>query len=131
MKFYLSHSIRGKYGKDATFTQMKENCDRVLLVAAEIREALPSVKLYVPAEHEDFVALAYREKYLNEQQILEIDCKIIDTLDGVIVYAPHDDPMQGGRAVEYEHAKATSKPVLIFERVEAAMSWLAHQILRA
>ena len=131
MRYYLSHSIRGKYGKNATPSQVKENCDRAIALADHIREAVPAAELYVPALHEDFVGIAYADKYLTEQQILEIDCKIIDKCDGVIIYCPPGDPMQGGRAVEYEHAIATSKPVVIFEEVEAAIDWLTHQIMRS
>ena len=131
MRYYLSHSIRGKYGKDATPSQMKENCDRVVLIAKFIRRTVPAAELYVPAEHEDFVSIAYRDKYLTEQQILEIDCKIIDNCDGVIVFCPPDDPINGGRKVEYDHAVATNKPVLIFEASGQAVSWLTKQLLRA
>lgn len=130
MKVYLSHSIRGKYGKDATPSQMKANCDRVLKVAEEISAVLPSVELYIPAEHEDFVSIAYRDKYLNEQQILEIDCKIIDGCNGVIIYCPPDDPINGGRTIEREHAIATSKPLLIFQASGEAINWLTQQIMR-
>lgn len=126
MRYYLSHSIRGKYGKDATPTQMKENCDRVLEMARELRENAPRAEFYIPAEHEDFVNIAYRDKYLTEKQVLEIDCKIIDNCDGVIVYCPPDDPMCGGRTVEYKHAIATNKPVVIFEHVKDALNWIAH-----
>ena len=131
MRFYLSHSIRGKYGKDATPTQMKENCDRIITIARMIRESIPAVDLYVPALHEDFVGIAYKDKYLTEKQILDIDCKIIDTCDGVIVYCPPDDPIQGGRQVEWEHAVVTHKPVMVFDTSGQAISWLTHQIMRA
>lgn len=131
MRFYVSHSIRGAKGEAATPTDMKENCDRILKVCKTIRLVLPSVELYVPAEHEDFVYIAFRDKYLNEQQVLEIDCKIIDTCDGIIIYCPPDDPIQGGRLVEYRHAEKEYKPILIFQATEEAISWLTHQILRA
>ena len=130
IRFYLSHSIRGKYGKNATPTQMKENCDRVMGIADTIYEAILGVELYVPAEHEDFVCIALTDRYLTEQQVLEIDCKIIDMCDGVIVFSPPDDMMCGGRIIEYEHAKATNKPVLIFKTVSEAISWLTQQLLR-
>jgi hypothetical protein len=110
---------------------MEANCNKVMLIANEIRKALPMIDLYVPAEHEDFVAIAFYDKYLNEQQVLEIDCKIIDKLDGVIVYAPADDPIQGGREIEWHHAIKTNKPVMIFQASGEAISWLTHQILRA
>lgn len=131
MRYYLSHSIRGKYGKNATPTQMKENCDRVLAVVHTLRENFPQIDLYVPAEHEDFVYIAFKDGYLTEYQVLEIDCKIIDKCDGVIIFCPPDDPIQGGRAVEREHAIATSKPVLIFQASDEAISWLTQQLLRA
>ena len=131
MRFYLSHSIRGKYGNKATPTQMKENCDRIMGIANTIREAIPAVELYIPAEHEDFIYIAFADGYLNEQQVLETDCKIIDTCDGVIIYTPADDPVQGGRAVECEHATATNKPVLIFQASGEAISWLTQQLLKA
>lgn len=131
MKIYLSHSIRGKHGADATPEQMKINCDRVMLVAAKIREALTGIDLYVPAEHEDFVSIAYRDDYLTEEQILDIDCKIIDGCDGVVVYTPVDDPIQGGRKIEFDHATATGKPVLVFIHEREAISWITHHILRS
>lgn len=131
MKFYVSHSIRGKYGKDATPTQMKENCDRIIAIANEIRTALPSVELYVPAEHEDFVNRTYELGYLTEKQILEIDCMIVDGCDGIIIFTPSDDPMCGGRTIEWEHAIATSKPVCFFQTATEAIIWLTAQIVRA
>jgi len=131
MRFYLSHSIRGKYGKDATPTQMKENCDKIIQICKLIKKILPPVDLYVPAEHEDFVGIAYKEKYLTEQQILAIDCKIIDRCDGILIYCPPDDPIQGGRQIEYDHAVATNKPVCVFSEVIQAVVWLTYQITRA
>jgi len=130
MRYYLSHSIRGAKGEAATPTDMKKNCDKVIEVADVIRFALPSVELYVPAEHEDFVSIAFLDKYLTEQQVLEIDCKIIDICDGVIIYCPPDDPIQGGRKVEFDHAAMECKPILVFQEPVEAISWLTHQIVR-
>lgn len=130
MRYYLSHSIQGKCGEDATLTQMKENCDRIIKIANTIQAQI-DIDLYVPAIHEDFVAIAYRDKYLTRDQVLEIDCKIIDKCDGVIIFSPPDDPIQGGRAVELEHAQVTNKPVYVFEYVTEVLGWLASQIMRA
>jgi nucleoside 2-deoxyribosyltransferase len=110
---------------------MKENCDRVIAVADRIRTLIPSIDLYVPAEHEDFVGIAYADKYLTRDQILEIDCKIIDKCDVVIIFCPVGDPIQGGRATEKEHAIATSKPVLEFDHAREAVGWLTHHITRS
>lgn len=128
MRFYLSHSIRGKYGKNATPAQMMERCQRAIMVANIIRATFPSIELYVPAEHEDFVQRAYRCGYLTEQQILNIDCMIIDDCEGTLIFAPPDDPMCGGRIVEWEHTIATSKPVVTFNEIEQACGWLQHYL---
>ena len=132
MRYYLSHSIRGKYGKDATPSQTKANCNGIMKIADVIRCTLPMIELYVPAEHE-FPPVGYfiRKGYLTAEQALEIDCEIIDECDGVIVYCPLGDPIQGGRKIEYDHAVATNKPVLIFEASGQAVSWLTKQLLRA
>lgn len=132
MKFYLSHSIRGKYGKDATPTQMAEQCAEAIKVGETIKMVFrkQDVEIYIPAEHEDFVNRAYATGMLTEQQILDIDCMIINDCDGVIIYCPPNDPIQGGRAVEYEHALATSKSVFIFQAPYEAINWIAGQLIR-
>lgn len=127
MRVYCSHSIRGKYGKDATRTQMKESCDEMIVLANQLRKALPHIEFYVPAEHEDFVQWAYDLGYLVECEILEIDCRIIDDCDAVIVLVPDGDELQGGRKVEYDHAVGHNVPVCVYRLVGEAIEWLAHQ----
>ena len=127
MKVYISHSIRGKQGKNATHTQMQENCDAVIVVAKQLRKALPHIDFYVPAEHEDFVQFAYDIGYLVEEEILEIDCLIIDGCDAVIVLVPDGDEIQGGRKIEYDHAVDSATPVVVFRLVGEAIEWLTHQ----
>ena len=131
MRFYLSHSIRGKHGKDATFSQMRENCNKAILIANLIRNAIPSVEIYCPAEHEDFVNLAYRKHYLTEKQLLDVDCGILENCEGVIVYVPEGDELQGGRKVEVDFAREHSKPVFIFYDVGQVIIRLADYILKA
>lgn len=131
MKIYLSHPIRGKYGANATNTQMKENCNRAIDIANYIRANIPSLEVYVPGEHEDFVGITYKKKFLTEQQILNVDCEIINSCDGVIIYIPESDTLQGGRLVEATHAKANKIPVWEFEDVRVITGILANFILRA
>ncbi len=128
IRFYLSHSIRGKYGKDATPTQMKVNCDKAILIANLIRNAIPSIEIYVPAEHEDFVGIAYQKHYLTETQLLDVDCTIIDGCKGVIIYVPEGDELQGGRKIEHDHA-APKMSVWVFDNVEEIINMLAEYIL--
>lgn len=130
MRFYLSHSIRGKYGKDATFAQMKANCDKAILIANLIRNALPSIEIYCPAEHEDFVSIAYHKHYLTEEQLLKVDCEIIAGCEGVIIYVPEGDELQGGRKVEHNYALLHNKPAWEFNCIETIINRLAEYVLR-
>lgn len=127
MRVYCSHSIRGKFGINATPTQMKENCNAMIELANQLRTALPNIEFYVPAEHEDFVQLAFDLDYLDEAEILEIDCLIIDHCDVVIVLVPDGDELQGGRKIEYDHAVGKAIPVVVYQLVGEAIEWLAHQ----
>ncbi len=133
MRIYISHSIRGKYGKDATNTQMKANCDAIMEVANHLRASFFNnrCEFYVPAEHEDFVGIAYREQYLTEKQILNIDCKIIASCDAVIICVPEGDELNGGRKIEHDYAIKHNIPVCIFHQLSEAISWLTHSILHS
>lgn len=127
MRVYCGHSIQGKYGKDATETQIKENCDAIIVLAKQLRKALPDIEFYVPAEHEDFVHRAYLGGYLTIPQILEIDCQIIDSCAAVVILVPNGDELQGGRKIEYDYAVEKNIPVVVYRLVGEAIEWLTHQ----
>jgi len=131
MRVYLSHSIRGVKGSAATQTDMKNNCDRIKEIANMIREQItPDVEIYVPAEHEDFVGISFRDEYLSEKSILEIDCKIIrETCDAVIVNVPEGDELQGGRLVEHNYAVEKGIPVCVFSTLDVAIDFIATVII--
>jgi len=132
MIFYISHSIRGFAGKNATASQMKANCDIIKAIAKQLRETIPIVDFYVPAESEPFVHRAYQRHYITEKQILDIDCQIIeDICDAVIVFVPEGDTLQGGRKIEYDFAIRNKIPVYIFSKTEQAIEWITHFILRS
>jgi len=73
-----------------------------------VRKNVPEIDLYVPAEHEDFVHIAYSDKYLTEEQILAIDCKILEQRDFHMVYV-ENNWVGGGLGVEINHAKKCGK----------------------
>ena len=124
LKFYLSHSIRGKAGLNASQDIQAQNCRDAILVADTLRKLFPKLELYVPAESETFVQIAYDNAYLNIDDILWIDCRIIDNMDGLLVYVPQGNELQGGRLVEYRHAMVTNKLVVVFNKVSEAADWL-------
>ncbi len=124
MRFYLSHAIRGKAGPDASHDVQAKNCVAAIRVADYLRNLFPKLELYVPAENETFVQIAYDTGIICEDDILRIDCLIIDQQDGVLFYVPYDDELQGGRKIEYDHAVATNKPVCIFHTPEEAANYI-------
>ncbi len=119
---YFSHSIRGAKGMKATDKDIEENCKDAIKMAEWIRENVPGLDLYVPAEHEDFVHIAYKDEYLSEEQILEIDCKILERKDFHIVRGI-DKERSRGTVIEIEYAKKAGKftfYVFTMDEVEAA-----------
>ena len=124
MRLYLSHSIRGKEGPKASLDTQNHNCEEAKRIANILRGLFPRLELYVPAENETFVQIAFDRGYITEEQILWVDCAIIDTLDGVIVYVPDGDELQGGRLVEFRHARATNKWCITFSNANQAANWI-------
>lgn len=124
MKFYFSHSIRGKAGPDASLDVQTQNCQDAIRVANILRKLFPKLELYVPAENETFVRIAYDNAYLSIDDILWINCRIIDGCAGLLIYVPQGDVIQGGRFIEYNHAVRTNKPVVIFNKASEAADWL-------
>lgn len=126
---YFSHSIRGKKGKDATKEDMERNCTAAIKVATWIRENIPEIELYVPAEHEDFVLICYEEKYLTEEQILAVDCKILARCDFHIVHEV-GGWLGGGIAVEIIAAKKYDKPIFYISDLYETTAILLRQMVK-
>lgn len=131
MRVYLSHKISGGDG-NASFTDMKKNCDEAIKIGQQIRGCMSnSIELYIPAESEPFVGVAFKDGYLTIHEILDIDCKIIDTCDIVIIYVPDGDELQGGRLVEHDYAvTCADKLIYIFSDAEQAIGYLIGHVLR-
>lgn len=131
MKFYFSHPIRGSKGKDATTDDMRKNNEAAIKVANYLRiHTTASVNIHVPAEMEEFVLTAFYLGILTEQQILAVDCKIIEGCDAVIIYTP-GTYIGGGCKVELDYAIRHNKPVFIGENEEILLDMIAKFILRA
>lgn len=131
MKLYLSHPIRGKAGDKATAEDIRKNNEAAIVVANYIRnEITASIDIHVPAEMEAFVDLAYRMEILDVDDILAVDCKIIEGCDAVLIYAPFGSVVSGCK-VELEHALRCHKPVFIFEDAHGAVEMIAQFVLRS
>lgn len=130
IKFYLSHPIRGKKGKDATAEDMQKNNEAAIVVANYLRKNLTaSVSIHVPAEMEEFVLTAYYLGILTEQQILAVDCKIIESCDAVIIFAP-EGIIGGGCKIELDYATKYAIPVFIGKDAETLLNMITEFIVR-
>lgn len=114
---YMSHPIRGKKGNDATSKDVEEANNlaknigeqlKAYLIDWEKMDGFPKMELYVPADHDEFVFIAYSNGYITETEVLDVDCKIIDKCSLLIVYG---DYLSSGMQVEFEHATKKGIPI--------------------
>ena len=116
-RIYISHCIRGASGINATDEEIAENCERAKELANELDVFFLSkgldVDLYVPAEHEEFINIAYKKKYLTEEQILDVDCAILNGCDAVIVL--DWGHISRGMQVEINYCTKYDIPCLIWD----------------
>ena len=110
-RIYMSHTIRGRGGLDATEADIKINLAAATRIGVEIKAYLldwekmdrfPRSDLYVPADHDEFVQIAWHKEYLNEKQVLEVDCDIISRCDLVIIYGNY---VSRGMKIELDFAQ--------------------------
>lgn len=114
---YVSHSIRGKLGVNATPESMAENNRLAHETVVLMRCVLPEIHFYVPGEHDEVISLLYQDGRLNEKDILWADCQIIEqTCDILIALAP-DGFVSTGMGIEIKFAKKHNIPVFIIEDV--------------
>lgn len=119
---YVSHSIRGKLGVNATSESMAENNVKAHEAAVLMRCILPEVHLYVPGEHDEVISLLYQDGRLKEGDILWADCEIIRNCDILLAWSP-DNFISTGMQIEIGFAKAHNIPVYIISDVEQLQAW--------
>ena len=133
VKVYVSHSIRGKKGLKATNEDMHRNNDSAIIFGRALRRKWPGVNFYVPGDHDEFIMIAYRDKYLTEKQILDVDCKIIQGCAFMIVYSP-DNYLSRGMKVEIEYANENGIPVIVVGSLDkagvASINYLFQEMMR-
>lgn len=129
MKFYLSHPIQGEAGDKATADDMQRNNEAAIAIASYIQnEITATIDIHVPAKMEEFVLTAYKMNILTRNDILAIDCKIIESCEAVLIYVPFGNIVSGCK-VELDHALRCHKPVFIFEDAQTAVEMIARFIL--
>jgi hypothetical protein len=109
IRAYLSHPIRGAKGSAATREDMEANNQRAVEFAKQVRAAFPTLDLYVPAEHDEFVVQAQNANLLDISGVLIIDRQLVAARDILIVYAP-DQYVSAGMNEEIEEAQYRGIP---------------------
>lgn len=123
LRVYCSHLIRGPEGDAAS----PETCNKNRVVAHNTAEHLrmflhdwsvyngyPKVELYVPGEHDETIQLALDLGYMNIEEVLDIDCKILDRCNLLLVFGK---TVSKGMAVEINYAAKVGIPVFAFTRL--------------
>lgn len=127
-RVYCSHPIRGKKGPAATMEDIRRNNEWACNLAEELRAylldwqrmyGLPSTYLYVPAEHDEFVTIAYKDKILTEKEILDVDKKILSGCDLMLMFGNY---ISSGMEVELEHSCKEQIPVFKFSKLSPAVA---------
>ena len=123
-RIYLSHLIRGPKGDAASDQEIANNIQEHIKVGEEMRaylidwekmEGFPKSYLYVPADHDEFVQIAYKRKYINEEQILDTDCAIIERSNMLIAYG--NFTVSRGMKVEINYASDKGIPILYLPKL--------------
>jgi len=126
-RLYLSHPIRGPKGNLATKETIERNCWKAIQIGREIKaylldwekmDGFPSGDLYVPAEHDEALAIALQKGYLTVDQVLDIDCEIISRCDLLLVYGP----LSSGMKREVQYAQKHNIPLLFFDKWDRRVS---------
>lgn len=119
LRIYLSHQISGLKGKDATLEERWINVEKFRKVGKELRayfydwekmDGLPPIDLYVPADHEEPIQLSLTKKYMTVEQVLDIDCAILDTCNLLISWGMAHE-LSSGMKVELDYATKHNIPV--------------------
>ena len=111
LKVYVGHPIRGSKGIHATQEDMEKNCEIAREFGNWLRKNYPGIEFYIPADHEEFVRIAWMNNLLTEKEILSVDCEIILGCCGLIIYA-HDGHISKGMRVEKDYAIELEIPIV-------------------
>lgn len=140
-KIYLSHYIRGSKGINATKEDIETNIYKFISVGIEIKaylidwekmDGFPKMELYVPADHDEFIQIAFDKKYINEEQILDVDCNIINKCNLLIACGNYTQSR--GMKIEVQYAENNGIPIyympLILEETIKQLKFTIRLILK-
>ena len=112
-RVYVSHSIRGKLGVNATPESMAENNRIAHEAVCSMRLIMPEIEFYVPGEHDEIISILYNGGKLKEEDILWADCELIKQTCKVLLAFTPDGFISGGMNIEIRFADEHSIPVYV------------------
>jgi len=113
MPCYFCARVRGA-NRDAVTPDVKaKNVEEGLAMARTIQAEFPSIKLYIPHDHETMIDILWRWDYLSSGDIIEASCEIINRCQLLIVWTGRG--ISGGMAQEMAYARQNHIPVFEFE----------------
>ena len=118
-RIYISHSIRGIKGADATPEDMATNNAKAIEFVRTLKVMFPKIDFYCPGEHDEFVCIAFQDRMLTDTQILDVDCKIIDSRDMVLAWIP-DQHVSNGMLIEAVYATMGGTLFAVAKTIEQA-----------
>lgn len=127
-RVYISHSIRGRQGINATAEQMEENNRKAIEFGRQLTEEFPTIGFYIPGAVDEFVKPAFDKGHLTLKQILDVDCDIISRSNFIIVFAP-DDFISSGMKVEIDYA--TLHSISIISAIDGSYEEYVQKIIYA
>ena len=107
-------------GNDATDEYMKENNKKAVEFCEVLEKFFPELDIYCPGRMDEFVTIAWKQKYLNEKQILDVDCVIVSRCNFLIAYSP-DGFISSGMQIEIDFANRQGIPVLVIDDTQAKL----------
>lgn len=129
IKVYISHSIRGIAGSEATQETMNANNQKALIFVKHLRENFPNIDFYCPAEHEDWIQKAFNKKIITIDNILSVDCDIVFECHILLVYT-HDQYLSSGMLQEIWKANLCGIPIIITTNTVDVEILLNHELKR-
>lgn len=81
------------------------------LIDWEKMDGLPKSYLYVPADHELFIHRAYKDSLLTKEQISNINCKIIEECNLLILFGGNNIHTNSNITLELDYAKGEQVPI--------------------
>jgi len=116
---YICHNIRGIKGDNATAEDMLINNNNAINFAMTLRNLFPNIDFYVPAEMDKFLVSHTISPVWIVEQLLVLDCAIIDHRDLLLVWIP-DQYISNGMMVELLHASIINKKIAVVRTIREA-----------